>query len=357
VFRFLRKNLLKSLGDDRNLSYQPHPQGLREARQAVQGYYRRKGYDVAPENIFLTSSTSEAYSAIFRLLLNVKENVLVPAPSYPLFEFLIQLNDLESIFYPLIYEGHWHIDLEALSSLVTPRTKAVVLVNPNNPTGSFLKPEERKRLNSLCRKHSLALICDEVFLDYVFQEEGQSALSLVDNKEVLTFILGGISKSLGLPQMKLSWIVVNGPEDAVKESKNRLEVILDTYLSVNTPVQNALSKWLDSQNVIQKEISERLRQNREFLKRHTASFSGCQLLHTEGGWYAILHLFSRHTEEEWVLMFLDDERVFVHPGYFFDFREEPYIVVSLLVPPAVFQEGCSRIFKRMRGVLEGARTG
>jgi len=339
------KRILKSLYDKKNFVYAPDAQGLLEARRAICEYYNAQQLDVRPEQIFLTSSTSEAYSYLFRLLADPDDEFLFPRPSYPLFQFLGDLNDITLGFYPLRYLNQWVIDFEALDDLLTAKTKGVVLVNPNNPTGSFIKAYELEALNQICQKHHLSIICDEVFHDFSFSTH-QKYLSLVNNKSVLTFVLSGLSKTLGLPQMKLSWIVMSGPDSLVEDAKKRLEVIADTYLSVNTPVQQACGSWLKYHRDLQQQILKRIRQNLHLLQNF-ASKGIYQLLNAEGGWYAVLKLFPNHKEEEIVLECLDRDHVFIHPGYFFDFPDEPYLVLSLLPQEDIFEKGVLRVLSRI----------
>ncbi|MCA9408065.1 MAG: pyridoxal phosphate-dependent aminotransferase, partial [Candidatus Omnitrophica bacterium] len=320
--------------------------GLEKARNAICEYYREQGLKVNPENIFLTAGTSEAYSHLFRLLLNLKEEVLLPQPSYPLFQYIVDLNDARFYPYTLQYNNGWALDLEALSESNFSAAKAIVLVNPNNPTGSYIKTHELDIINQICHQHNMAVICDEVFYDFDLGIE-PDRVSLVNNSEVLTFVLSGISKILGLPQMKLSWIVVNGPDLLVKEAMKRLEVISDTYLSVNTPVQNALAYWLKEKEMLQKDIKERIQQNYDFLQKQIHSVKATQLLKAEGGWYAILRIPAIRSEDEWVIKLLTHYHVFVHPGYFFDFDEGVHFILSLLTDSKVFQEGVMRILSRV----------
>jgi alanine-synthesizing transaminase len=345
-FSFPSRQILNLLFDPKNVSYDPLAQGGREAREAVCAYYARRGVVVPVERIFLTASTSEAYSFLFRLLVNPREAALFPRPSYPLFEFLVQLNDFEMQHYPLVYEERWRPNLEKFRLALSGKTRAVVLVNPNNPTGSFLHEGELVVINGLCREKGIPLICDEVFLDYVF-DEGTVYPSLAANQENLTFTLGGLSKALGLPQMKVSWIVINGPEELVKEAIARLEIIADTYLSVNTPSQNAMTGWLEFEPAIQKEILSRVRQNRRTVEEIFSGGKDGSLLKAEGGWYAVLKLPKNIPEEDLAIALLEHDRVMIHPGYFFDFEEEPYIVISLLPPEAVFEEGIERLVQRI----------
>lgn len=352
--RYPKRKILRVLSNARNISYEPSGAGLTAAREAIVRYYQSRGFTVDPNRIFLTASTSESYSVLFRLLLNSGEHILVPRPSYPLFEFLAQLNDVTIGFYRLGYDKGWHIDLENFKKSVEAQTRAAVIVNPNNPTGSFLKQKERLEINHLCRQQDMAIICDEVFSDFYFAGDENRIGSMVENNAVLTFTLGGISKSLGLPQMKLGWMVVSGPDDLVTTTIERLEIILDTYLSVNTPAQNALSSWLQLRPVIQRRISRHLRKNRDLITRRLTPGNVCQCLNIEGGWYAVLRLPKNHSEEQWILEFLEADRVLVHPGYFFDFEQEAYIVLSLLVHPRIFKEGFKRILKRVSAVVSSA---
>lgn len=344
-FAFPNEMILNPLGNEDNLCYEPLAQGSVKAREAVSGYYRTKGFDVSAENIILTSSTSEAYSHLFRLLVNAGERVLFPRPSYPLFQFLGDLNDVQLDFYTLTYTDRWGMDFDQIQRNIQSDTRALVLVNPNNPTGSFVTRKEKELLNALCRERNLSMICDEVFGDFSLDPTAQG-VSLVNNSDVLTFILGGLSKTLGLPQMKLSWIILSGPAELVKTARERLEIIADTYLSVNTPVQNALDRWLPLKDQIQGEMKARLKRNLRFLKEKAAG-GPCRFFEPEGGWYAVLKIPSTLGEEEWVLQFLQEDHVFVHPGYFFDFEEETFIVVSLLPPEEVFRSGVDRVLKRI----------
>ena len=376
-FKYLNLELLSALNDPNNLNYEPSPKGRLKARQIIQNDYRHKQIEINPEQIFLTSSTSEAYSFIFRLLLNPGERILAPQPSYPLFQFLTDLNDVAIDFYPLVYDRGWNMDVDKLKEQLKKETKALILVHPNNPTGSFVKKSELKEIVQIAKDKSLALISDEVFSDYDLEKGtgnisrlspflSERASSLAEIKEVLTFTLGGISKTLGLPQMKLAWTVVNGPEKILNATLERLEIIHDTYLSVNIPAQNALASWFSKKAQIQEEIKKRIKDNQTFITSQLAS-SNISYLEPEGGWYGILHFRRRNakffpkstgalapvklpktqSEEEWVIQFLEEDRVLVHPGYFFDFAEEAFIVMSLITEPNSFREGISRILKRV----------
>jgi len=288
-FLYLKDDLIVSVLGNTSTDYVPSPQGQYEARQAICDYYQEKGQAVTPDQIFLTSSTSEAYSYLFRLLADPDEQVLFPCPSYPLFAFLGDLNDVQMGTYPLVYDGQWRVDFKAVHEVLSGDLKAFVIVNPNNPTGTFIKAEELKNINEICQKEDTAIISDEVFSDYAFDLK-KKHLSLVNNDQVLTFVLGGISKTLGLPQMKLSWIIINGPQHLIEQASARLEVIADTYLSVNTPVQNAIPQWLAHRRTIQDEINQRISANFNALKVLVNSAEHCELLSADGGWYAVLTL-------------------------------------------------------------------
>ena len=335
--------LLTVLNDPRNFTYAPSPKGLLSARQAIASYYAEKGVSLDPEQVLLTASTSEAYSFLFRLLLSPKEHLLAPRPSYPLFEYLASLNDSILESYPLVYREGWRIQLEALEKTIDLKTRAMILVHPNNPTGSFVKKEEKEVLMRIARENNFSLICDEVFLDYAYQEDASRVATFAECDGILTFTLSGISKILAMPQMKLSWIVVNGPKELRDEAIERLEVISDTYLSVNTPSQLALEKWLSFRPVLQSQIRNRILFNRNFLLEQCRKHSSCELLCAEGGWYAALRLPEMKSEEVWALEFLEKESVLVHPGYFFDFEKDTHIILSLLPPPDRFEAGIQKL--------------
>jgi alanine-synthesizing transaminase len=333
--------ILHALADPRSLVYDPRPAGLEEARHAVAACA-----GVEPERILLTASTSEAYAYLFKLLADPGDEILVPRPSYPLFEYLAALECVRIRHYPLVYQEGWWLDLDALKAAVNDRTRAVVVVNPNNPTGSFLKRDELERLAALCAGRNLAIISDEVFADYAFGPDPKRVVTLAGVESALTFSLSGLSKLAGLPQMKLGWIVISGPCELRARARERLELIADTFLSVGTPVQHAATRLLALRPAFQKRMMRRLRQNLEFLKRVVWSHPACRLLDVEGGWYAILKLPRTRSEEEWVLAFLGEDDVLVEPGFFYDFQAEAFAVVSLLTQPEVFQEGLRRLLAR-----------
>jgi aspartate/methionine/tyrosine aminotransferase len=327
------------LSDARALAYEPQPAGLPAAREAVAGYYAQRGETVDPARILLTASTSEGYAYLFKVLADPGDEVVVPRPSYPLFEFLAALESVRIVQYPLVYDGAWAIDFDALNGAITPRTRAIVVVNPNNPTGSFLKLDERGELIRIGRDHRLAIVSDEVFSDYAFEDDPRRARTLTDTSEVLSFSLSGLSKVAGLPQLKLGWMTVNGPSDLRREAFERLEFIADTYLSVSTPVQWAASGLLAWSTRIQSRIQMRCRRNLAVLRRAFGPESAFRVLNVEGGWYAIVQAPRIRSEEEWVLLLLERHGVLVQPGFFYDFEAEAFLVVSLLTPKEVFSAG------------------
>lgn len=328
------------------LIYEPAAAGLNSAREAVASYYASRGREIDPGCILLTSSTSEAYGYLFKLLANPGDEILVPRPSYPLLEYLARLDAVTPKPYPLFYQEGWWLDLNALRAVLSPKTKAIVTVSPNNPTGSYLKAGERDALIELCRRHKLALICDEVFADYALKPAPDAVGMAAGSDRALTFSLSGLSKVIGLPQMKLGWIVVSGPEHLRRQALDRLELIADTYLSVATPVQHAAARWLELCPAFQRQVLVRLRGNLHFL-RSTLKESPCRLLEVEGGWYASVRIPQTLSEQEWVLRFLAEDNVLVQPGFFYDFASEAYIVLSLLTPPDKFQQGVTRLVDRI----------
>lgn len=346
-FHYPSGDLLSALSREQNLIYSPESKGILDARQAIADYYQSQNISLSAEQIILTASTSEAYSFVFKLLTETGDRILLPAPSYPLFDFLVDLNDLQNEYYPLIYADQWSVDSEMLSELMSDDTRAIVTVNPNNPTGSYIRREELAALNKICREHGTALISDEVFYDYAFEPSARGP-SLAGNEDNLTFTLGGLSKTLGLPGMKLAWIIVNGPKNEVHEAVKRLDVIADTFLSVNTPVQNALPFWLSLRTAIQKEILERVKANRIFLQQSFSGRSPGMLLNADGGWYGIIKLADGQDEEILTETLLSSKQVYAHPGYFFNFSDEPYIILSLLPLPDIFQRGVERIIEHLR---------
>ena len=335
------KAVLDALVDPTAMDYDPQPKGLRSAREAVAGYYVERNADVDPESIILTTSTSEGYSYAFRLLCNADDEILVPKPSYPLFEFLADLQDVTLGSYPLLYDHGWQIDFPSLSKAVTNRTRAVVVVHPNNPTGSFVADEERAALNKFCREHNLALIVDEVFLDYAHDGVGRPTFAV--NQGVLTFTLSGVSKISGLPQMKLAWIVASGPEQAVSAALARLEVIADTYLSMSAPIQLAAPALLEQRHSIQALLRDRVRVNLGRLDRELVKQKSCRRLKVEGGWYVVLRVPVTQSDEDLAIEILRQRSVLVHPGHFYDFPSDGYLILSLITPPENFRQGIARV--------------
>ena len=346
-------DLLTPLADARGLAYSPEPLGLRHARQAVAAEFARRGRRVDPDTLALTASTSEAYSLLFKVLCNAGDEVLIPRPSYPLFEHLTQLDLVTGVSYDLEYHAGWTIDLAALEAAVTPRTRAVLVVSPNNPTGNFISPAELSRLADLCAARNIAVISDEVFADYPLGGiRCERAGRLTDRHDVLGFTLGGLSKAIGLPQAKLAWIAISGPDAVVREARSRLELICDTYLSVSTPLQDALGDLLTRGQAVREQILARITANHRALQSASRSVPACDLLQADGGWYAVLRVPSLMSEDDLVLSLLSEDRVLVHPGYFFDFQHESFLIVSLLPPAEVFLQGTSRILNRFASVRD-----
>lgn len=337
------ETILGSLALPDAMIYDPQPKGLASARLAVAEYYREQHeeFDLDPGNIVLTTSTSEGYSYVFRLLCNPDDEILVPKPSYPLFEFLADLQDVKLVPYPLIYDHGWQIDFPSLYKAVNHRTRAVVVVHPNNPTGSYVRPQEIAALNGFCREYKLALIVDEVFLDYA--HDGAARSSFVANEEALTFTLSGLSKISALPQMKAAWVVTSGPTEVVSEAVARMEVIADTYLSMNTPIQFAMPILLDQRKQVQPLLLDRLRTNLEEFDHLLAKQSACRRLETEGGWYAVLRVPATQSDEDLAIDLLRKVSVLVHPGHFYDFPNDGYLVVSLIPTQETFREGAARM--------------
>lgn len=337
------ETIVQSLLNPDALDYDPQPLGLLAARKAVAGYYRQQHEEFAidPASVLLTTSTSEGYSFVFRLLANPGDEILVPKPSYPLFEFLADLQDVKLIPYPLLYDHGWQIDFPSLYKAVNHRTRAVVVVHPNNPTGSYVSPTEQSELNRFCSEYNLALIVDEVFLDY--PHDGAPRSTFAANSGVLTFTLSGLSKISGLPQMKLSWIVTGGPAGPVRAALARLEVIADTFLSLSAPIQLAAPVLLDQRKNLQPLLLDRVRANLETLDHALARQKACQRLSVEGGWYAVLRVPVTQSDEELAIDLLRKVSVLVHPGHFYDFPADGYLVLSLIPTPEHFREAVSRI--------------
>ena len=329
--------ILDALRNPTSLDYDPQPKGLRSAREAVANY----GAGLDSGSLVLTTSTSEGYSYVFRLLCNSEDEVMVPKPSYPLFDFLADLQDVKLVPYPLIYDHGWQIDFPTLEQALTPKSRAIVLVHPNNPTGSFISPEERARLNQLCRDRNLSLIVDEVFLDYA--HDGSQHETFAANDQALTFTLSGLSKISGLPQMKLAWIAVSGPQKEATEAMQRLEIIADTYLSVSAPVQLAAKTMLDQRLKLQPQLMHRMQTNLSELDLQLAKQKSCTRLALQGGWYAVLRVPVTRSDEDLAIELLTQKSVLVHPGHFYDFPTDGFLVLSLITPEPTFHEGISQL--------------
>jgi alanine-synthesizing transaminase len=351
------QEILAALADPRALAYRPESKGLREAREAVAGYYAgRAGFagpgaheaaQVDPEHILLASGTSEAYSHIFRLLCEADDEILVPAPSYPLFEFLADLADIRLVPYPLLYDHGWQMDFASLRAALTPRSRAVLVVHPNNPTGSLVKPREAAELAEICAPREMAIVADEVFLDYASGPEPARTFALHD--AALTFTLSGLSKVSLLPQMKLAWTVVSGPQALVRTAIERLEIIADTYLSASTPVQLALPKFLALRHGLQEQLKRRISSNLAALDDALRASKVLTRLEREGGWYAALRVPVTGTDEDLAVRLLERTSVLVHPGHFFNFSRDGFLILSLITPEQQFQEGLRRLRKFFDG--------
>jgi aspartate/methionine/tyrosine aminotransferase len=323
------------------LEYEPASKGILPAREAVAAYYAEKGIALSAEQIILTVSTSEAYSYCFRLLCDPGDEVLVPSPSYPLFEFLADIQDVKLVPYELVYDHGWQIEFESLRGAITPRSRAIMVVHPNNPTGHFTRSWELERLNALCREHELALVADEVFLDYGLTDE--TPLSFAANEGALSFTLSGLSKICALPQIKVAWIAASGPPELVRTALDRLDVIADTYLSPNAPVQWAIPELMAMRGVIQGQLRKRALCNLRELDAQLATASMTTRLALDAGWYAVLRTPVTRSDEDTAIALLEQESVLIHPGHFFDFPGSGYLVASLIAPEVEFREGIGRV--------------
>lgn len=329
-------------GKVNDFCYTPEAAGKREAREVVGSYYEQRGVTVSPNRLFLTASTSEAYALFFKLFCDPGDEILAPIPSYPLFEYLAALESVRIIPYQLRYDGSWHIDFHHLRNQISPRTRAIAIVNPNNPTGSLLKNVEASELLHIAQAHHLPIISDEVFFDYTLVPNTNTTRTLAAQNSVLAFSLNGLSKAAGMPQMKLGWIAMSGPAPEMDIAGRNLELLLDTYLSVGTPVQGALPQLLKIGDGIRSQLVQRIRQNfvnlQQLLKNTAAT-----CLHIEAGWSAIVRLPNIFSEDHWTARILEEYGVIVQPGYFFDMPHESYIVVSLITPEDEFDAGINAI--------------
>jgi len=347
--------LLDVLSSPALLEYKPEPLGLLSARNAVANHLQRYGLKIDANKIILTTSTSEAYSLLFKLLCNAGDQVIVPRPSYPLFEHLTRLEAIEVQTYELEYNERWEINLAKLLECINSKTRAILLVNPNNPTGSFLSTDEIDSVLEICLRNDLALIVDEVFGFYSMTDTPRGPSILDHDTEVLTFSLGGLSKSVGLPQFKLGWIVVNGSDTLVGLTRSRLEFICDTYLSVATPVQFALDAIFEHGMTITSQIGQRIRQNYATLKDLTENYPASKLLSIDGGWYAPVQVPATRSEEAMVIDLLKQQNILVNPGYFFDFPREAFLVVSLLINTELFKNALMRVLAEVGGRKQSIR--
>jgi len=338
-------DILGALADPRALVYEPHPLGLRSAREAVAEEFARRGAAVDPDHLVLSASTSEAYSWLFKLLCDPGDAVLVPQPSYPLFDYLGALEGVRTIPYPLVYHGRWEVDTHGMAG--APETvRAVLAVSPNNPTGSFLSARDIDALMSICHARGWALIVDEVFADYPVDVD-HPITDIAARAGVLAFTLGGASKSIGLPQVKLGWTLVGGPTRRREEALHALELIADTFLSVSTPVQAAAAQLLRDGTAVRTAIQQRLLANVTAAKRLVAEYPACNLLPVEGGWSLLVRVPASRSEEQIVLDLLERERILVHPGFFFDLPHEAFVVVSLLPESDVFADAFRRMLRQV----------
>ncbi len=338
--------ILGALHSSAALCYDPQPKGLLSARAAVAEYYAEIGAAIDPERLILTTGTSEAYSFLFRLLCEPGDEVLVAHPSYPLFDFLASIQDVKLRPFRLLYDHGWQIDFDELEKSIGAWTRAILLVHPNNPTGNFISAREAEQLNAICVRHNLALIVDEVFLDYRLcnnSVEGASSGTFAANSAALTFVLSGLSKVSALPQMKVGWIAVSGPENLVRDSIARLEVIADTYLSLSVPLQHALPNLLAQRKKLQPQLMSRIEKNFSSLDCQLTRQNLVSHLRIEGGWYAVLRAPAVQSDEELAIELLDRCAVAVHPGHFYEFSGEGYLVLSMITPTDAFEEGVRRV--------------
>jgi alanine-synthesizing transaminase len=353
--------ILSGLSNAQAVKYEPDPKGLRLARDTVAAYYQERGTTVDPERIILTTSTSEAYSFIFRLLCEPGDEVLIAAPSYPLFEILADLQDVHLKSYPLFYDHGWHIDLHALAASITDQTRAVMVVHPNNPTGSYVQPNEAEQLHALCGQHQMAIVADEVFLDFAHTKAvppsfvgpiircsdhlTENRQPKTENETAVTFTLSGLSKIAGLPQMKFAWIVVSGPDTLVIDAVARVEIIADTYLSMNAPIQLAAPALFETRHAFQRQLMQRITTNLAELDRQLSTAQTCRRLEIEGGWYAVLRVPATRSDEDLAIDLLEKHSVLVHPGHFYDFSSDGYLVLSLIAPEEEFSEAVKRLLE------------
>ena len=349
-FTYDTAEIMSAISQPGAMLYEPHPQGLLAAREAVAAYYQERGIGVLPESLVLSSGTSDAYGCLFKLLADPGDEILVPVPGYPLLTVLTELDAVRLVPYRSVYDERsgWSIDIERVGNTVSNRTVAIAVVSPNNPTGSFLKRSELEALAQLCRKFGLALIVDEVFSDYAAGPDDSRVVSAVTHAEALTFVLNGFSKIVGLPQLKLAWTHVSGPAALRGQALSRLEFIADAYLSVGTPIQHAASRVLGLRRMVQEQITARLAENEAALRALAGGVPSCTLLKREGGWYSVVRLPDGCADEDLAVDLLIRDGVLAHPGYFYDFPSGSHLVLSLLTPPAAFRAGAERLAARLQ---------
>ena len=337
-FDYDSRAILQALANPTSLAYDPDPRGLPSARHAVAAYYAARGTEVPVDSIILTTSTSEAYSYVFRTLCNSGDEILIPEPSYPLFAFLADIQDVKLARYPLAYDYGWQINFHTLQQAITSRTRGVIVVHPNNPTGHFTKAGELTKLNEICSARNLAIIADEVFLDFTLHR-GRAPFSFAQNSAALTFTMSGLSKISGLPQMKAAWLITSGPEGLKADALARLEIIADTYLSMNAPVQWAIPASLEQRQSFQTQLSSRIQKNLAELDHQLATQKSCARLVVESGWYAVLRVPATRSDEELAIELLNQKNVYVHPGHFYDFPSDGFLIVSLITREEDFAKG------------------
>lgn len=337
--------LLAGLSHAQGLVYDPQPLGLWPARAAVAADFRRRGLVISADRVAITASTSEAYALLFKLFCDAGDAILVPRPSYPLFEHLARLESVTAVPYDLEYHGAWRIDLDSVRRAASPRVKALLIVSPNNPTGSFQHRDDLAALSALAAAHDWPIVGDEVFADYPL-DPAPAAVSVMTASDVLTLSLGGLSKSAGLPQVKLGWVGFGGPAAKVDAALAAFEIVADTYLSVSAPVQVAAPSLIEHGALVRAQILARVRQNLAALRQLAAAYPSITVLPVEGGWSAVLQVPAVRSEDALALELLDQDDVLVHPGYFFDFPREAYVVLSLLPAAPVFEPAVMRVLRR-----------
>jgi alanine-synthesizing transaminase len=353
-FAYDQQAILSALQSPEALRYNPDPKGLRQAREAVAAYYggRNGAQNFDPERLILTTSTSEAYSFLFRLLCEPGDEVLIAQPGYPLFDFLATIQDVKLASFRLLYDHGWQIDFADLAGKLNRRTRAILLVHPNNPTGHFTSEAEAGQLNTICLSRGIALVVDEVFLDYEIAGAAsprRRCPTFAFNEEALTFVLSGLSKISCLPQMKVAWIAAGGPGQLVCEAMSRLEIVSDTYLSLNAPVQHGLEALLNLRHGIQSQVTKRIGENLRELDNQVAGQNLVSRLALEGGWYAVLRVPAVQSDEELAIRLLEGSSVLVHPGHFYEFAGDGYLVVSLITPAEEFRQGIGGLLVHVAG--------